>query len=55
MHAAAGVLLASSPGRFFQLLNARGRGGENGLVFIARVVVRTRISITQILGNRILQ
>ena len=42
-------------GRFFQLLNARGGRGKNGLGFIARVIVRMRISITQILGNRIPQ
>ena len=40
---------------FFPIIEREGEGGENGLVFIAQVVVRTRISITQILGNRILQ
>ena len=30
-------------------------GRTNGLVFIARVMVRMRYSITQILGNRIFQ
>ena len=43
------------PRPFFPIIEREGEGGKNGLVFIARVVVRTRISITQILGNRILQ
>ena len=49
-----GYEVASSPGRFIFLSNYAG-GRKNGLVFIARVIVRMRYSITQILGNRILQ
>ena len=51
----AGNEVASSPARFFPMIEREGEEKKNGLAFIARVVVRTRISITQILGNRILQ
>ena len=38
------------------LFSTEGRGrGKSGLVFIAWAIVRMRISITQVLSNRILQ